>query len=47
MSINCVAIKSLCLEITYEKSKDMIEELTYKQLNGDAEEFGKHINKIL
>ena len=47
MSINCDAIESLCLEITNEKSKNIILNLTYRPPNGDVKEFEKHLNKIL
>ena len=47
MSINCDAIESLCLEITNEKSKNIILNLTYRPPNGDIKEFEKHLNKIL
>ena len=47
LSINCDAIESLCLEITNEKSKNIILDLKYRPRNGDVEEFEKHLNKIL
>ena len=47
LSINFDAIESLCMEITNEKSKNMILNLTYKPPNGDVKEFEKHLNKIL
>ena len=47
LSINCDAIESLCLEITNEKSKNIILNLTYRQPNGDVKEFEKHLNEIL
>ena len=47
LSINCDAIESLCLEITNEKSKNIILNLTYRPPNGDVKEFEKHLNKIL
>ena len=47
LSINCDAIESLCLEITNEKSKNIILNLTYRPRNGDVKEFEKHLNKIL
>ena len=46
-SINCDAIESLCLEITNEKSKNIILNLTYRPPNGVVKEFAKHLNKIL
>ena len=36
LSINCDTIESLCLEITNEKSKNMILNLTYRPSNGDV-----------
>ena len=39
--------ESLCLEITNEKSKNIILNLTYRPPNGDVKEFEKHLNKIL
>ena len=47
LSINCDATESLCLEITNEKSKNIILNLTYRLPNGDVKEFEKHLNKIL
>ena len=47
LSINCDAIESLCLEITNEKSKNIILNLTYRPPNGDVKEFEKHLNKTL
>ena len=47
LSINCDAIESLCLEIKNETSENIILDLTYKQPNGDAKEFEKHLNTIL
>ena len=47
LSINCDAIESLCLEIKNETSENIILNLTYRQPNGDAKEFEKHLNKIL
>ena len=46
-SINCDAIESLCLEITNEKLKNIILNLTYRPPNGDVKEFEKHVNEIL
>ena len=37
----------LCLEITNEKSKNTILNLTYRPPNGNVKEFEKHLNKIL
>ena len=45
LSTNCDAIESLCLEISNEKSKNIILNLTYKPPNGDVKEFEKHLNK--
>ena len=45
MSINCDAIESLCLEMTNEKSKNVILNLTYRLPNGGVNEFEKHLNK--
>ena len=42
LSINCDAIESSCLEITNEKSKNVIRNLTYRPPNSDVKEFGKH-----
>ena len=48
ISLNFDAIESLCLEITNEKSKNIILNLTYRsRKNGDVKEFEKHLNKIL
>ena len=47
LSINCDAIDSLCLEITNEKLKNIILNLTYRPPNGGVKEFEKHLNKIL
>ena len=47
LPISCDAIESLCLETTNEKSKNIILDLTYRPPNGDAKEFGEHLNKIL
>ena len=47
LSINCDVIESLYLEITNEKSKNIILNLTYRPLNGAVKEFEKHLNKIL
>ena len=47
LSINCDAIVSLCLEITNEKSKNIILNLTYRPPNGDVKKFEEHLNKIL
>ena len=47
LSINYDAIESLCLEITSEKSKNIILNLTYRPPNGDVKEFEKHLNRIL
>ena len=46
MSINCDAIESLCLEITNEKLKNIILNLTYRPPNGRVKEFEKHLNKM-
>ena len=45
MSINCDAIESLCLEMTNEKSKNVILNLTYRLPSGGVNEFEKHLNK--
>ena len=47
LSIYCDAIESLYLEITNEKSKNIILNMTYRPPNGDVKEFEKHLNKIL
>ena len=47
LSINCDAIELSCLEITNEKSKNVILNLTYRPPNGDVKEFEKHLNNIL
>ena len=41
-SINCDAIKSLCLEITNEKLKNINLNLTYRPPSNDVREFEKH-----
>ena len=47
LSINCDAIESLCLEITNEKSNNIILNLTYRPANGDVREFEKQLNEVL
>ena len=47
LSINCAAIESLCIEITNEKSNNIILNLTYRPPNGDVREFDKQLNKVL
>ena len=47
MSINCDAIESLCLEMTNEKSKNVILNKAYRLPNGGVKEFEKHLNKTL
>ena len=47
MSINCDVIESLSLEITNQKSKNIILNLTYRPPNSDIKEFEKHLNNIL
>ena len=47
LSINCDAIESLCIEITNEKSNNIILNLTYRPPNGDVREFDKQLNKVL
>ena len=47
MSVSCDVIESLCIEISNEKSKNIILNLTYRPPNGDVTEFEKHLNKIL
>ena len=42
-----IPLNRLCLEITIEKSKNIILNLTYRTSNSDVEEFEKHLNKIL
>ena len=41
LSINWNAIESLCLEITNEKSENIILNLTYRPPNGDVKELEK------
>ena len=45
LAINCDATKSLCLEITNQKSKNIFLNLTCRSPNGDLKEFEKHLNK--
>ena len=47
LTISCDGIESLCLEITNEKLKNIIRNLTYKPPNGDGKEFEKHLQKTL
>ena len=47
LSMNCDVIESLCLEITIEKSKNVILDRTYRRRNNKAKEFEKRLNKIL
>ena len=39
--------KNIILNLTYEKSKNIILNLTYRPPNGNVKEFGKHLNKML
>ena len=45
--MNCDVIESLHLEITIEKSKNVILDRTYRRRNNKAKEFEKQVNKIL
>ena len=47
LSIICDVIESLFLEITNQKSKNMILNLTYRPPNVDVKEFEKRLNEIL
>ena len=47
LSINCDAIESLLLEVTNQKSKNLILNMTYWPPNGDGKELEKHLSKIL